>query len=220
MGDLATSPRDLFASAISAHWNLGMALTLPVTVDELDRALASIESRPLKEVEPKGDGPLSRQIEDLLRPIGAKTDPRLSSDQAKAWRGAVRLALSDVPFPIVARAIRKSWHTAFRFLNEVEADVREKIVEAEKQQRIAMWRLTKWREAVKRAAEPQPALPAPPQARATQQEVDEFNAEMRASPLPIRVRARVAADGTIETYELSADELEAERQGAAENGTI
>jgi hypothetical protein len=43
---------------------------------------------------------------------------------------------------------------------------------------------------------------------------------MRASPLPIRVRARVAADGTIETYELSADELEAERQGAAENGTI
>jgi len=81
---------------------------------------------PLKDVEPDCNGELSKQAGDILRPIGAKIAPQLSSEQATAWRKAVVLALSDLPPDVMILALRDAIHTPMKFLNEVEEAVRAK----------------------------------------------------------------------------------------------
>ena len=78
----------------------------------------------LKEIEPECNGTISKQVGDLLRPIGAKIAPQLSSEQATAWRKALVMALSDLPPDVSILAIRKAIHTPMKFLNEVEEAVR------------------------------------------------------------------------------------------------
>ena len=80
--------------------------------------------KPLNEIEPECDGPLSKEAGDLLRPIGAKVSPGLSLEQATAWRKAVVMALSDMPPDILLISLRKALHVPFKFLNEVEEAVR------------------------------------------------------------------------------------------------
>lgn len=80
---------------------------------------------PTLAIEPSCAGPISNEISDNLRPIGAKIAPHLSGEQATAWRKAIVMALSDMPPDVVLLAVRKTMHTPMQFLSEVETKVRE-----------------------------------------------------------------------------------------------
>lgn len=81
--------------------------------------------RSVKDIEPSCAGPISNELSDTLRPIGAKIAPHLSGEQATAWRKAIVMALSDLPPDVALLAIRKTMHTPMQFLSEVETKVRE-----------------------------------------------------------------------------------------------
>lgn len=81
--------------------------------------------RSTKDIEPTSSGPISNDLSDNLRPIGAKIAPQLSGEQATAWRKAIVMALSDLPPDVALMAVRKTMHTPMQFLSEVETKVRE-----------------------------------------------------------------------------------------------
>jgi hypothetical protein len=85
-----------------------------VKPDELVQAIEALKAPgvPLKRAEASLSGTASVMIENELRPIGAAVDPRLSADQAKAWRKALLVKLSDLPGDITIMAVRRSQHTA------------------------------------------------------------------------------------------------------------
>jgi hypothetical protein len=81
--------------------------------------------RSVKDIEPTCAGPISNELSDNLRPVGAKIAPHLSGEQATAWRKAIVMALSDLPPDVALLAVRKTMHTPMQFLSEVETKVRE-----------------------------------------------------------------------------------------------
>jgi hypothetical protein len=208
--------RDLVRTVLAEGW----LPTAPADIAEIDQALAELETKAIKELEPKLDGEASAAVDRNLRPIGAKILPTAPPGAVKEWRMAMLMALSDLPPRIAAYATAKAIHTPFNFLNEVELEVRRIAAEAIDKQRTAAWRLKMWRAELERAMNPAPALEAPSDERVAAQEIDEFNATMRASPHGIRTRLRLGEDGKPETYLLSDDEAEAERQAMAENGDV
>ncbi|MCZ3003926.1 hypothetical protein NYY90_20300, partial [Acinetobacter baumannii] len=69
-------------------------------------------------------------------------------------------ALSDLPAMIALTAAKKAIHKPFRFVGEVEPAIRE-IAEAMIERRhVRAAALQRMRDAIKRAANPAPALPA------------------------------------------------------------
>lgn len=156
-------------------------------VADLNAAIAELEAMlPLKKAEPGLDGQASRLIEDALRPIGAAIDPRFPANDSKVWRKALLLKLSNLPGPIVLKAVRKAMHESFRFFGDVEPKVRELANEAAEHQRIALWRMKRWRDEIEKALNPQPMLEAPPPEPATQEEVDNLNASMKRCGIATR----------------------------------
>jgi hypothetical protein len=157
-----------------------------VTLAEIENArgeLATV-SLPLKRLEAALNGEVSKWVEDALRPIGAAVDPRLSPEQAKAWRKALLVKLSNLPADVLLAAVRRSHHTAFKFLADVEADVRLQAEAVVKERRLALERLERWQRDLARAQAP--ALPAPDPKPVTQAEVDRMNALMRSAGLATR----------------------------------
>ena len=149
-----------------------------VTPDGIAQALAELRAPklPLKRAEVGLDGPMSRLVEDGLRPIGAAVDPRLSPEQAKAWRKALLLKLSNIPGDILVAAVRRSMHTTFRFLADVESDVRKQAEAIKQEQQIALMRLERWQRDLERAKVP--AIAPPPPKPLTQADVDAMNGLM------------------------------------------
>lgn len=187
----------------------------PPDLAALAQAIKELEETlPLNRQEPALDGPLARIIEDSLRPIGAKIDPRISAEQATAWRKAMLLALSDLPGTITLKATRKAIHRPMQFLNEAETIIRELAAEAMEQQRTALWRLKRWQADIERAANPQPAIEAPPSKPVTQEEVDETNAFLRGCGVTTRFRL----EGEEAVMEVPPSEKR--KSEVAENGQI
>jgi hypothetical protein len=172
----------------------------PPAPAELAEAIAELEAQlPLRNAEPGLDGQMSRLVEDTLRPLGAVIDPRISDEQAKAWRKGMLLALSDLPGPILVKAARRAAHTPASFLADVHAIIRKEATAALDQQRFALRRLVLWREAMERAAMPQPQIEHQPDSAPPQCEIDALNATMRSAGLKSRWRA---VDGQLERYEI------------------
>jgi hypothetical protein len=171
---------------------------------EVDQAIAEIESQlPLKRSEPGLDGQISRMIEDTLRPIGAALDPRIAPEQAKVWRKALLLKLSNLPGTIVLKATRKATHDPFHFFSEVEPAIRSHAEAALKHQAAALMRLKRWRAELERLANPLPAIEAPPEEPVTQDEIDRMNVTMRRIGSNRRWRL---ADGEAELFDLEEPE--------------
>lgn len=201
MGGLSTesAAREAVKAALTVH---DLPADLPPA--SVDQAIAEIESQiPLKHGEPGLDGQISRLIEDMLRPIGASIDPRLSGEQAKAWRKALLLKLSNLPGVIVLKATKRAIHDSFQFFNEVEPSIRKHAKDAQDQQRVALMRLERWRRELERAANPPPVLEAPPEEPITREEVDRLNTLMRSIRSKQRWRLE---DGEAVLFELEEPE--------------
>ena len=100
-------------------------------------------------------------LDERLRKLGAKVLPTAAADAAAAWREAMVEALSDLPAMIALTAAKKAIHKPFRFVGEVEPAIRE-IAEAMIERRhVRAAALQRMRDAIHRAANPTPALPAP-----------------------------------------------------------
>jgi hypothetical protein len=98
-------------------------------------------------------------MDERLRRLAAKVLPTASAEAATAWREAMVEALSDLPAMIALTAAKKAIHKPFRFVGEVEPAIRE-IAEAMIERRhVRAAALQRMRDAIKRAANPVPALP-------------------------------------------------------------
>lgn len=198
----------LVRTVMAPGWK--MAEAEPPAAGDLADAIAELEHPlSLKHLEPGLDGQIARLIEDALRPIGAALDPRLSSEQAKVWRKAVLLKLSDLPGPIALKAVRKAVHEPFQFFSEVDTAIRKIAADALAHQRLALFQLRRWQREIERAANPLPALEPPPPEPVTQEEVDQLNATMRRSGCSTRWRLE---DGEAVMAEPPSDK----RRGATE----
>ncbi len=166
----------------------------------------------LKEQDPELTSKHAIEIDTLFRPIGAKIDPRISPEQGFAWRKAMVLALSDLPAKIVHDALLKTVHRPMQFLNEVETVVREEADKIIHDRRVIIGRLEALRRALDGAANPQVRL-APEPMTWTQEDVDKANSAFRNCGL--KTRYRIGERGECESYQIGADEREAERQETA-----
>ncbi|WP_426254512.1 hypothetical protein [Sphingomonas sp. DC2300-3] len=109
----------------------------------------------------QGRGSWDGAMDERLRRLAAKVLPTASAEAATAWRDAMVEALSDLPAMIALTAAKKAIHKPFRFVGEVEPAIRE-IAEAMIERRhVRAAALQRMRDAIKRAANPAPALPAP-----------------------------------------------------------
>jgi hypothetical protein len=159
-----------------------------ITVGEIYQTLEELRAPrlPLKRSEPGLDGQGARLVEDGLRPIGAAIDPRLSPDQAKAWRKAVLLKLSNLPADVLVSAVRRALHTSFKFLGDVEPEVRAQAGIIEQERKVAIQRLERWKRDLERATAP--ALPAPEEKPLNEADIEAMNATMRSAGLATRWR--------------------------------
>lgn len=167
---------------------------------ELEAAIAELGNElPLKSAEPGLDGQMSQLVDQALRIIGAAIDPKIAGEQAKAWRAGVIFRLSDLPGPILVKAVRRAAHSDTAFLGDMTGIIRKEAVAALDQQRLALRRLKLWHEATVRAAMPQPQIEHQPDAAPTREQVDQLNATMRSAGL--KSRWRIVGD-ELERYEI------------------
>jgi hypothetical protein len=193
-----TNSRALSRLVLQPDWRKEVA-DRNVTLDSVAAEIADIEgSLPLKKIEPGLRGPHSNALMKALRPFGAKIAPTMNQGEADAWRAAVALALSDLPPHIALYALGKAIHRPMQFPNQVEEIAREYADEALARQRTALHRLKMMKAEIERAANPQPALEAPPMIW-TQEKVDEANAAFKR--LGLKMRYRLTDEG-VENYDV------------------
>ncbi len=100
-------------------------------------------------------------MDERLRRLAAKVLPTASVEAATAWRDAMVEALSDLPAMIALSAAKKAIHKPFRFVGEVEPAIREIADAMIERRHVRAAALQRMRDAIRRAANPVPALPAP-----------------------------------------------------------
>lgn len=105
-------------------------------------------------------GAWANAMDERLRRLAAKVLPTASAEAATAWRDAMVEALSDLPAMIALTAAKKAIHKPFRFVGEVEPSIREIADAMIERRHVRAASLQRMREAIRRAANPQPALPA------------------------------------------------------------
>lgn len=148
------------------------ALALAHNVADARRAVQA-QMVALKEVEPGGvvfddaadrfmfKGNRSKIIADGLRPVGIKISGRMSSGEANAWLASMILALSDLPFAYLRRAIEEVIHVPMKFLNEVETEIRIKAKSSAARHNVALANLKRLEREIELANNGVKALPAP-----------------------------------------------------------
>jgi hypothetical protein len=153
-GSMQTA-RDLAALAMSDNFSIKAAADL-VTGGPLEVAatVAAYEAslRPLNEIERSLTGDASNALSEALSALGAKIAPTMTPEQAKAWRGVMLVALSDLPSRVGIRAAREAIHVPMKFMNEVETVVREKAAPIEARHREAIHRLRRLQAALEQPA--------------------------------------------------------------------
>lgn len=100
-------------------------------------------------------------MDERLRRLAAKVLPTASPDAAAAWRDAMVEALSDLPAMIALTAAKKAIHKPFRFVGEVEPAIREIADAMVERRHVRAAAFERMRAAIRRAANPPTALPAP-----------------------------------------------------------
>lgn len=120
-----------------------------------------------------------RAMDERLRRLAVKISPGMSVEQGKPWRDVMVDALSDLPAMVALTAAKRAIHRPMKFLNEVEAIVREIAQTVMLERKVARMRLDELLAEMKRAN--RPALP--PQADGapfSPDEIRKMSAAMRA----------------------------------------
>lgn len=116
----------------------GGALEVAATISAYEHSM-----RPLKDGEPDLRGPASDALAKGLSLIAGKVNPSISIEQGNVWRSAMLMALSDLPPRVAIAAAKDAMHVPMRFLNEVEAVIREKAEPIFARHREAIHRLNR-----------------------------------------------------------------------------
>lgn len=96
---------------------------------------------PLKDIDPRHHAEAVNRLDEALRPIGAKIAPTIGDEQARAWRAAMVLALSDLPARVAIGGAKDALHQPMRYLNEVEGQIRERAEQHAIRLRLALGKL-------------------------------------------------------------------------------
>jgi hypothetical protein len=180
-------PRDIARLALQYDWRLAAATIPPDNIAQaIDELTAGTVA--LKTIDPALKGEEAIRVADALRPFGAKIAPTIRASEARAWRMALVIALSDLPPLIALRAAKRAIHVPMQFLNEVEGHIRAAATEMVEQQRVALVRLRRLHEELDRALNAPPALPAPEPEPVTEEEVQQLNAFLRGCGVSTRYR--------------------------------
>ncbi|CAN5575661.1 hypothetical protein BH10PSE14_BH10PSE14_06550 [soil metagenome] len=133
-------------------------------------------------------------MDERLRRLAAKVLPT-AGEAAQAWREAMVEALSDLPAMIALTAARRAIHTPYRFIGEIEVEIRRIAADLESRRKsrlLIIAQMRRWLDhpAAIAAAAPEPFEPISEEARLR------TNAFLRR----IGIRTQLAADG--DTYVL------------------
>ncbi len=109
-------------------------------------------------------------MDERLRRLAVKIAPGMSVEQGKPWRDVMVDALSDLPGMVALTAAKRAIHRPMKFLNEVEAIVREIAQTVMLERKVARMRLDELLAEMKPAN--RPALP--PQAEGAPFSADEI----------------------------------------------
>lgn len=148
-------------------------------------------------------------MHERLRRLAVKVSPTASENQTKPWQDSMAEAFSDLPAMIALTAAKRAIHTPFRFIGEVEVEVRRIAVELTQRRHDRLRSLRRMQGDIERAMRPTPTLPKHEPEPATPEEVARINGFLRS----IGVRTQFADDGS--TYQ--APELEDGIDDAAED---
>lgn len=164
------------------------------------------QMRPLKAVDPKLDGAITREVADAFAPIGAKMRPDMSIEQAGFWTSAIVLSLSDLP-PFVARsALQEAVHVPYDFPTDMEKGVRAIAQRKLEEHRTAIRRLRAMLEAIHRAANPVAQI-------TDEQHTDEPMSLDEIRKTPVWVRKLGVGTGAIRPEDLETVEREEAERG-------
>jgi hypothetical protein len=139
-------------------------------------------------------------MDERLRRLAAKVLPT-AGEGAQAWREAMVEALSDLPAMIALTAARRAIHTPFRFVGEIEVEIRRIAAELESRRNTRLLIIGQMR----RRLDQPPELSAPSAASAepmTEEARERTNAYLRR----IGIRTQIAADGEVFTLPIDTAE--------------
>jgi len=148
------------------------AAVAQVTAEQVNAAIASYEAarRPMREAAPnfldadvRSANKALKEIAHAIQMIGAKIAPTMAGEQAKMWRDSILVSLSKYPVNAVRAATAEAMCEPFKFMGDVDPKLHALAERAADRARDALWRLNRMREEIARAADPLPALPAPPE---------------------------------------------------------
>ena len=195
--DLATKALSLLSSTTDR--------VLAVLGDDTDAAIhAAIirTDRELMAVPPAGPDrdAWESAMHERLRRLAVKVNPTASPSQTKPWQDAMAEAFSDLPAMIALTAAKRAIHTPFRFIPEVEVEVRRIAVELLHRRHDRLRALRRMQSDIERAMRAPPSLPAYNPEPATPEQMDRINGYLRS----IGVRTQFADDGS--TFQAAAPE--------------
>lgn len=147
-------------------------------------------------------------LHERLRRLAVKVSPTATENQTKPWQQSMAEAFSDLPAMIALTAAKRAIHTPFRYIGEVEAEVRRIAVELTQRRHDRLRSLRRMQADIERAMRPVPALPKHDPEPAKPEEVARINGFLRS----IGVRTQFADDGS--TYQAAPVEEETVDDGA------
>lgn len=154
-------------------------------------------------------------LHERLRRLAVKVSPTATENQTKPWQDSMAEAFSDLPAMIALTAAKRAIHTPFRFIGEVEVEVRRIAVELTRRRHDRLRALRRMQADIERAVRTVPTLRQHDPAPATPEEVSRINGFLRS----IGVRTQFADDGS--TYQAAPiDEVHDDVDGVASNDRI
>ena len=146
---LLFSPTEVAAASLGADADIAIDAAVAKNAGEMAPVPAAPQQRKAWE----------SAMDERLRRLAAKVLPTASVEAATAWRESMVEALSDLPAMIALTAVKKAIHKPFRYVGDVETAIREIADAMIERRHVRAAALQRMRDAIKRAANPVPALP-------------------------------------------------------------
>ena len=209
---------DLAVKALSLLTSKTSDVVLAELGDDAAVALAAADLKirhELRPVPPSCAEPSAARLEwngamdERLRRLAAKVLPT-AGEAAQAWREAMVEALSDLPAMIALTAARRAIHTPFRFVGEIEVEIRRIAAELMMRRNTRLLVIAALRRKLDQlvlSVEPAPSEPISEAARLR------TNAYLRR----IGVHTQLAADGDVCSVVPDAD-IQPDRSDVRERG--
>lgn len=198
--DQVDGHRDLAAKALSLLTSMTSDVVLVELGEDAPLALAAADLKIRHELRPVPTEEDDRvewneAMDERLRRLAAKVLPT-AGDAAQAWREAMVEALSDLPAMIALTAARRAIHTPFRFVGEIEVEIRRIAAELMMRRNARLLLIAALRRKLDQPIEIAAAVPSEPISEASRLRTNAF---LRR----IGIHTQLAADG--EVYSLAPD---------------